>query len=285
MSASSAASSSRSTVHHQAAKGVRSTRETMKLPRGGRAPAHHSCIVHGFQAIKMAPSHRLKTRTTSIMGGRDMRRLAYLTLIVLLAALPQTVWAQQGPKWVVSWAASAHGPYPVGNPSAQPNQKFAFPSPAAGANDQTFRLIVRPGHLGDAGAAALHQRVRHQAGHLRRRLRRPADGRRRAGQGNEPAGHLRRQGQRHGGAWNFGLERRGGAHLRARPGSRRGARRAQARRQLPRRGRERPDDVARQGADHILRHRSGRRSRRASPRTRRRFPTARHPGSSSTPST
>ena len=73
-----------------------------------------------------------------------MRRIAYLTLIVLLAALPQTVWAQQGPKWVVSWAASAHGPYPVGNPSAQPNQKFAFPSPAAGANDQTFRLIVRP---------------------------------------------------------------------------------------------------------------------------------------------
>ena len=73
-----------------------------------------------------------------------MRRLAYLTLIVLLAALPQTVWAQQGPKWVVSWAASAHGPYPVGNPSAQPNQKFAFPSPTAGANDQTFRLIVRP---------------------------------------------------------------------------------------------------------------------------------------------
>ena len=73
-----------------------------------------------------------------------MRRLAYLTLIILLAAVPQTVGAQQGQKWVVSWAASAHGPYPIGNPSAQPNQKFAFPSPAAGANDQTFRLIVRP---------------------------------------------------------------------------------------------------------------------------------------------
>ena len=73
-----------------------------------------------------------------------MRRLAYLTLIVLLAALPQTVWAQQGPKWVVSWAASVQGPYPVGNPSAQPVQKFAFPAPEAGARDQTFRLIVMP---------------------------------------------------------------------------------------------------------------------------------------------
>jgi lysophospholipase L1-like esterase len=52
--------------------------------------------------------------------------------------------AQQGQKWVVSWTGSAHGPYPTGNPSAQPDQRFAFPSPQAGANDQTFRLIVRP---------------------------------------------------------------------------------------------------------------------------------------------
>jgi hypothetical protein len=32
----------------------------------------------------------------------------------------------------------------LGNPSAQPDQRFAFPSAQAGANDQTFRLIVRP---------------------------------------------------------------------------------------------------------------------------------------------
>jgi hypothetical protein len=44
----------------------------------------------------------------------------------------------------VSWTASAQGPYPIGNPSAQPDQRFAFPSAEAGANDQTFRLIVRP---------------------------------------------------------------------------------------------------------------------------------------------
>jgi lysophospholipase L1-like esterase len=48
------------------------------------------------------------------------------------------------PHWVAAWAASAQGPYPVGNPSAQPDQKFTFPDAARGAVDQTFRLIVRP---------------------------------------------------------------------------------------------------------------------------------------------
>ena len=47
-------------------------------------------------------------------------------------------------KWVVSWAGSAQGPYPIGNPSAQPDQQFAFPSPDLGARDQTFRLVLRP---------------------------------------------------------------------------------------------------------------------------------------------
>jgi lysophospholipase L1-like esterase len=45
-------------------------------------------------------------------------------------------------KWVTSWAASVHGPYPIGNPSAQPDLKFVFPQPEA--RDQSFRLIVRP---------------------------------------------------------------------------------------------------------------------------------------------
>src|SRR6266849_2897416 len=62
----------------------------------------------------------------------------------ILLLLPHTLWAQPGQKWVVSWAASVHGPYPVGNPSAQPDQKFAFPSAQTGATNQTFRLIVRP---------------------------------------------------------------------------------------------------------------------------------------------
>jgi lysophospholipase L1-like esterase len=73
-----------------------------------------------------------------------MHGLSRLLLTILLIAAPQLAAAQQGEKWVVSWVAAAQGPYPSGNASAQPDQKFAFPSPAAGANDQTFRLILRP---------------------------------------------------------------------------------------------------------------------------------------------
>src|SRR5207344_3140465 len=73
-----------------------------------------------------------------------MRRFAFLIVAGIFFLFPHTLAAQQGATWVVSWVASAHGPYPVGNPSAQPDQRFAFPSAQAGANDQTFRLIVRP---------------------------------------------------------------------------------------------------------------------------------------------
>jgi lysophospholipase L1-like esterase len=52
--------------------------------------------------------------------------------------------AQTELPWKTSWTASAHGPYPVGNPSAQPDQRFAFPDSKAGARDQSFRLIVKP---------------------------------------------------------------------------------------------------------------------------------------------
>jgi len=62
-----------------------------------------------------------------------MRKLACLIATCLLMSLPTTLGAQSGEKWVVSWAASVQGPYPV-----------AFPTPAAGARDQTFRLIARP---------------------------------------------------------------------------------------------------------------------------------------------
>jgi lysophospholipase L1-like esterase len=79
-----------------------------------------------------------------------MHKLGALMLLFLTILLPQDVLAQNGipaqsgDKWVVSWAGSVQGPYPVGNPSAQPDQRFAFPSPATGARDQTFRLVVRP---------------------------------------------------------------------------------------------------------------------------------------------
>jgi lysophospholipase L1-like esterase len=73
-----------------------------------------------------------------------MRWLVKMIAATTLLLFPYAVEAQQGQKWVVSWVGSAHGPYPIGNPSAQPDQRFAFPSAAAGANNQTLRLIVRP---------------------------------------------------------------------------------------------------------------------------------------------
>jgi lysophospholipase L1-like esterase len=87
-----------------------------------------------------------------------MLRLASLLVSVFLAFVPQKVWGEQGEKWVVSWAGSAQGPYPVGNPSAQPDQRFAFPSPRSGANNQTFRLIVRPDIWGKAARLRLSNR-------------------------------------------------------------------------------------------------------------------------------
>lgn len=50
--------------------------------------------------------------------------------------------------WVTSWTGSVQGPYPVGNPSAQPDLRFAFPSAETGARDQTLRLMVRPSYWG-----------------------------------------------------------------------------------------------------------------------------------------
>ena len=73
-----------------------------------------------------------------------MRSLIHLITASLLVALPQAVSARDSEGWVVSWTGSVQAPYTVGNPSVQPDQKFAFPDPAAGARNQTFRLIVRP---------------------------------------------------------------------------------------------------------------------------------------------
>ena len=73
-----------------------------------------------------------------------MHSLTGIVVASLLVASLQTASAKDHENWVVSWTGSVQGPYPVGNPSAQPDQKFAFPDPAAGARDQTFRLIVRP---------------------------------------------------------------------------------------------------------------------------------------------
>ncbi|MBI3513011.1 MAG: lysophospholipase [Proteobacteria bacterium] len=73
-----------------------------------------------------------------------MRPLAAALTLAILTAMPVTPSAQPARKWVTSWAGSVQGPYPIGNPSAQPDLRLVFPDPAIGARDQTFRLIVRP---------------------------------------------------------------------------------------------------------------------------------------------
>src|SRR5258708_15715964 len=71
-----------------------------------------------------------------------MLYFARRVLLIMAASFAATAAAQT--HWVTSWAASVQGPYPVGNPSAQPNLSLAFPSAETGARDQSFRLIVKP---------------------------------------------------------------------------------------------------------------------------------------------
>jgi len=59
----------------------------------------------------------------------------------MLAAAPGQL--PGGQVWVTAWAGSLHGPYPSGNPVAQPVLDHVFDA-QRGATDQTFRLIVRP---------------------------------------------------------------------------------------------------------------------------------------------
>ena len=66
--------------------------------------------------------------------------VAYFAAIQVAIAQEPT----KAPHWVAAWTASAHGPYPVGNPTAQPELKFTFPDAARGSVDQSFRMIVRP---------------------------------------------------------------------------------------------------------------------------------------------
>jgi lysophospholipase L1-like esterase len=80
------------------------------------------------------------------VGLQGMARGAALFLVPLLLAMsvPQVKAAQPASEWVTSWAASSQGPFPSGAVVALPDQRFAFPDAAAGADDQSFRMIVRP---------------------------------------------------------------------------------------------------------------------------------------------
>lgn len=85
--------------------------------------------------------------------GPNLHRRAFLiaaATAIAFAGIPGASTAiakdqkQRKEKWVASWTGSAHGTFPLGTAIAQPDLRFAFPSPETGANDQTFRLIVRP---------------------------------------------------------------------------------------------------------------------------------------------
>ena len=71
--------------------------------------------------------------------------LGALTVCTALGSFSAVAATPAAPAdWFAAWAASAHGPYPVGNPTAQPELKYALAAAETGASDQTFRMIVRP---------------------------------------------------------------------------------------------------------------------------------------------
>jgi len=81
------------------------------------------------------------TPTSTVVFAGCVVLIAVATLTSAVPIEQQSAVAQS---WKTAWAASAHGPYPSGNATAQPILDFAFESPATGAIDQTFRLIVKP---------------------------------------------------------------------------------------------------------------------------------------------
>jgi lysophospholipase L1-like esterase len=75
---------------------------------------------------------------------RDFVRAAAAAAIALAPIVAAAQIDRPATKWVTSWTGSVQGPFPVGNSSAQPDQRFAFPFPANGSRDQTFRMMLRP---------------------------------------------------------------------------------------------------------------------------------------------
>ena len=203
-----------------------------------------------MQAIATSP---LARRIARFVFGFTFALAAVIQFAEAVAA------PAQSPHWVAAWAASAQGPYPVGNPTAQPELKFAFPDAARGAVDQSFRLIVRPDIWGKQARIRLSNAF-----------------------GTQPVtfdgAYVALQTS--GSAVLTGTSRRHYVRRQARPSPSRPARtslsdavslpfvknrrrpdadRPPPRRELSCRGRKRPDDVARQGAHHVLHHRAGRR--------------------------
>ena len=51
--------------------------------------------------------------------------------------------------WLTTWAGVAHGTYPLSTAVLQPVLTFAFPNGTTSANEQSFRMMVRPTVWGD----------------------------------------------------------------------------------------------------------------------------------------
>ena len=69
--------------------------------------------------------------------------LSLFLIWLTCCATPSTTAMAQGQKWVASWAASAHGPYPAGNPSAQPSLQYAIESAELGTVLQKRQTATR----------------------------------------------------------------------------------------------------------------------------------------------
>jgi lysophospholipase L1-like esterase len=76
-----------------------------------------------------------------------IKKIFFIFAVASMAYLSTNAHASK--HWVTSWIGSVQGPYPVGNPSAQPHMEFAIPTPAQGIQDQTMRMIIRPDIWGD----------------------------------------------------------------------------------------------------------------------------------------
>ena len=143
--------------------------------------------------------------------------MSFARTTVLLASLPLFVAAvaraEPPQTWVASWTASAHGPYPVGNPTAQPEQKFALPSAETGASDQTFRMIVRPDVWGGQARIRLSNAFGTKPVTFDGAYAQPAKQRRRSGSRNQSSGDLRGQTRRDHTTRKDGDQRSGGAAL------------------------------------------------------------------------
>ena len=62
-------------------------------------------------------------------------RAAAALIMALMTVISSSASAQPAEKWVTSWTGSVQGPYPIGNPSAQPDLRFAFPSAESGVRE------------------------------------------------------------------------------------------------------------------------------------------------------